>query len=441
MTKLIIDGGVPLHGSVRVGGAKNASYKIMIASLLADSPSRLLNLPQIADVQLTSEIIRSLGGQVEKRGERMLWLDPTSLDHDQLDPQVGESSRASTIFLPVLLAKFGRAIVPAPGGDKIGKRPLERHFDGLKALGAKIEIKDNQIHATLPQGKFQGANYHFVKNTHTGTETLLLAAVLAGGVTILENAAIEPEVIDLINFLNEMGAHIKQIKPRVFEIIGTNKLHGAIYKIMPDRNEVVSYACAAIATKGDIVVENAREGDLTAFLQKLSEIGAGYQVGDFGIRFFYYQPLQATDITTTIHPGFMTDWQPLWATLIAHCHGVSTIHETVMQSRFQYAQALSAMGAKLEIFQPPVDNPEKTYNFNLADDAADACHALKIYGPTQFQGGHFHIHDLRAGATLILAALSGSGQTTLENVEQIDRGYEKLDYRLCQLGAKIKRLK
>jgi UDP-N-acetylglucosamine 1-carboxyvinyltransferase len=440
MTKLIIAGGTPLYGSVRVGGAKNASYKIMVASLLAQTPSRLLNLPNIAEVEFTGNLIRTLGGQVEKKGERMLWLDPTNLNRHVISAKAGEFSRASTIFLPVLLSKFGHAQVPIPGGDKIGKRPLERHFDGLQALGAKISLQGQTITATLPKQHFYGTTYRFAKNSHTGTETLLLAAVLAHGTTILENAATEPEVQDLINFLNEMGGHIKLIRPRTYEIVGTPKLHGAIYKIMPDRNEVVSYAVAAIATKGDVVVENAREKDLLAFLHQLTLIGAGYEIGEFGIRFFYHQPLRATDITTQIHPGFMTDWQPLWATLISHAQGTSIIHETVMQNRFQYVSPLQQMGAQIEFFNPPVSNPEVTYNFNLSDEVKDTPHAIKIHGPTHFKSGSFTVHDLRAGATLILTALAAKGVTTLENVEQIDRGYEKLDSRLRQLGAKIKRI-
>ncbi len=440
MSKLIITGGTPLYGSVRVGGAKNASYKIMIAALLADSSSRLLNLPNISDVELTGQIINELGGQVSHCGERMLAIDPQNLNKQDLSGKFGKSSRASTIFLPVLLARFGQAKVPLPGGDKIGKRPLDRHFAGLQALGAHIEIKDDFIYASLPQKTFQGNTYRFLKNSHTGTETLLLAAVLAKGITVLENAAQEPEVLDLVAFLNTMGAKIEIAGPRMFRITGVDHLQGAIYKIMPDRNEVVSYACAAIATKGDIVVENARPDHLAAFLQKLADVGAGYQIGDYGIRFFYQGPLTATNISTAIHPGFMTDWQPLWATLVAHANGSSVIHETVMQNRFQYVDPLTKMGAKIEFFQPSVRRPDEVYNFNLADDNTRALHAIKILGPTNFQGGEFEIHDLRAGATLILAALSGQGKTILHNLEQIDRGYEKLDTRLRQLGAKIERV-
>lgn len=440
MEKFIIQGGNQLYGSVRVGGAKNASYKILLASLLANSPSRLLNLPQIAEVAFCADLISSLGGKVEQKGERMLAVDPSGLNKNYLDKQAGNFSRVSPMFLPILLAHFGEAQVPMPGGDKIGKRPLERHFAGLTALGAELEINNDVIKAKLPQKRFKATTYRFAKNSHTGTETILLASVLADGVTILENAAVEPEVVDLVNFLTAMGAHIRLIRPRTWEIHGTKSLHGAIYKIMPDRNEVVSYACAALATKGDIVVENARQTDLLAFCHALEEAGGGYQVGEFGMRFFYYQPLQATKIATNIHPGFMTDWQPLWAILMATANGTSQIHETVTQSRFQYSQPLEQMGVKLHRFAPKVAFPEKTYNFNLSDDTTDALHAIEITGPTNFIGGEFSVTDLRAGATLLLAGLVCPETTILHNIVQIDRGYEQLDRRLCQLGANIKRI-
>lgn len=440
MEKFIIQGGNQLYGSVRVGGAKNASYKILLASLLANSPSRLLNLPQIAEVAFCADLIRSLGGSVEQKGERMLAIDPSGLSKNTLSGNAGNFSRVSPMFLPILLSRFGEAQVPLPGGDKIGKRPLERHFAGLTALGAKLEINDQSIKAVLPQKQFKATTYRFAKNSHTGTETILLASVLADGVTILENAAVEPEVIDLVNFLVTMGARIRLIRPRTWEIHGTKNLHGAIYKIMPDRNEVVSYACAALATKGDIVVENARETDLLSFCHALEKAGGGYQVGEFGMRFFYHQPLTATNITTNIHPGFMTDWQPLWAILMATAHGKSHIHETVTQSRFQYSQPLEQMGVKLRLFAPAVSDPEKTYNFNLTDDTPGALHAIEIEGPTNFIGGEFAVSDLRAGATLLLAGLVCSETTVLHNIVQIDRGYEKLDERLRQLGANIKRV-
>jgi len=321
---LVIQGGTPLYGSVKVGGAKNASFKLMIASLLGSEENRLLNLPHIADVAMTMEIIRSLGAKAVYKGERALFIDARDLKKWQMDEKYGIKSRASTMFIPVLLGKFGRAKVPQPGGDKIGARPLERHWAGLEAMGAQIKQEAGWIEARAPHG-LHGTNYHFDKNTHTGTETLIMAAVLAKGMTVLENAAEEPEVDDLISLLNKMGARIRRRSFRTIEIEGVKKLHGAIHKVMPDRNEMVSYACAAIASGGDVIVENAKPELLQAFLQKLDEIGAGYEAGDYGMRFFYKGPLRPTDVVTQIYPGFMTDWQPLWATLICHAHGDSII--------------------------------------------------------------------------------------------------------------------
>lgn len=433
----VIEGGTPLRGSVRVGGAKNASYKLMIAALLAESESRLLNLPAISDVELVKRIINQLGASAEEAGEQTLFIRPEKLSSFTIDSNYGEASRASTLFLGPLLARFGQAAVPLPGGDKIGKRPLERHMDGLRAMGVELDQRDGMLLAKT--AGLRGTTYRFNKNTHTGTETLIMAAVLAKGSTILENSALEPEIDDLIRYLTAMGAKIRRRAFKVIEIEGVEKLHGAIHRVMPDRNEAVSYACAAIASKGDIVVENARQVDLVAFLDKLDEVGGGYEVGDYGIRFFYKQPLRAADVETEIHPGFMTDWQPLWATLVCHAEGVSVIHETVMQNRFQYVETLQQMGAKIELFNPEVAHPEHVYNFEWKDATDKDIHAIRIYGPTQFHGGEFVVHDLRAGATTMLAAISGSGTTILHNIEQVERGYQKIEEKLRQLGAKITR--
>lgn len=437
MASFHIIGGTPLKGSVRIGGAKNASYKLMIASLLADSESRLLNFSHISDVQTVGEIIQELGGKVHQAGERAIFINPSSLHSSVIDPTKGEQGRFSTMFLGPLLARFGQATVPAPGGDQIGRRPLDRHFEGLQALGVSITQQGNVFIAKT--NGLQGTHYKFQKNTHTGTETLIMAAARAKGKTVLENAAEEPEIDDLIEFLNEMGAHIRRRAHRVIEIEGVEKLHGAIHKIMPDRNEAVSYACAAIATKGDVIIENAQDKHLTAFLDKLEEIGAGYEVGKYGIRFYYKGELRAADITTEIEPGFMTDWQPLWATLATQCHGVSHIHETIMQNRFQYVDELIQMGAKIEKYQPEVAHPDKVYNFNIEDDKPDDLHAIKISGPTALRAGEFRVKDLRHGATLILAAMIAQGTSIIRDIEQVDRGYEKLDRRLRSMGAQIHR--
>lgn len=430
-----ITGGTPLHGSVRVGGAKNASYKLMIAALLGESESRLLNFSHISDVELVRDIINYLGGQAYEAGERAIFIDPTHLTSHQIKPEHGAQGRFSTMFIPALLHRFGRAEVPAPGGDKIGKRSLDRHFEGLRALGAEIEINNDMYVATT--NGLKGTTYRFAKNTHTGTETLLMAAVKAKGRTILENAAEEPEIDDLINLLNSMGAWIRRRPRRVIEIEGVDSLHGAIHKMMPDRNEVVTYACTAISTKGDIVVENANPEHLKEFLATLDNLNAGYEVGNYGIRFFYKGPLRATHITTTFEPGFMTDWQPLIATVLTQCHGTSTIHETIMANRFQYVDALKKMGAQIELYNPAVTHPEETYNFNLDEDSSEYYHAIKVTGPTELRAGEFEVVDLRHGATLVSAALAAQGTSKVYNIEHIERGYEKLDERLRSMGADI----
>lgn len=437
----IIHGGKPLYGSVRLGGAKNASYKLMIASLLAKGTSRLLNFSHIKDVAIVRSILEDLGAVTRNAGERTLLIATEGIQTHTVPHQYGSLARASTIFLGPLLARFCKASVPLPGGDAIGKRPLERHLEGLQALGAKIIINNATIEASC-DGRLKGATYRFAKNTHTGTETLIMAAVLAQGKTVLENAALEPEIDDLIEYLNAMGARIQRKAGRVIEIEGVETLHPAIYRIMPDRNEAVSYACAAISTGGDIIVENAIAKHLGAFLEQLEAAGAGYEMGKYGIRFYAKGKLRAVDIATAPHPGFMTDWQPLWAVLLTQAEGKSVIHETVSENRFQYVPDLQAMGAQVRLFNPPVANPQETYNFNLAENAggSDIFHALEITGKTPLHGGEFTIPDLRAGATLVLAGLVAHGTTTLHNVGQIDRGYEELDIRLRSMGAEIVRV-
>ncbi len=435
MAEFRVTGGTPLYGTVRIGGAKNASYKLMIASLLADDESRLLNFSQISDVHLVAKIIKYLGAKVTQAGERAIFINPNTLSSYKIDKAHGEQGRFSTMFIPALLHRFGQAEVPAPGGDKIGKRPLNRHFEGLKALGATIVLKDGMY---LAQTKgLVGTTYRFKKNSHTGTETLIMAGVKAKGTTILENAAQEPEIDDLISYLNNMGAKISREANRVIKIIGVEKLTGTIHKLIPDRNEAVSYACAAIVTKGDVIIQNARPEHLRAFLEVLDRIGGSYEIGNYGIRFYYKNKLKATNITTHIEPGFMTDWQPLMATLLTQCEGTSILHETIMANRFQYVDELIQMGAKIEKFNPKIDNPQEVYNFNLENDQPEFKHAIKITGKTPLTAGEFTVKDLRHGATLILAALVAQGTTIIKDIKHIDRGYEALDSRLRSMGAKI----
>lgn len=439
MAKFVIHGGKPLKGVVRVGGAKNSSFKLMIASLLAQGESRLLDISSISDVKTTKEVIKVLGGRVESPGKGTIFVNPDKIKIAKIPQKFGYKSRASIMFAGPLLARFGQAFLPFPGGDPIGKRPIERHLQGLKALGAKVKTSNSSIQLSCRQLK--GTRYHFVKNTHTGTETLIMAAVRAKGTTILENAALEPEVDDLIEFLNEMGAKIKRLPNRKIRIEGVRQLKGVIHKTIPDRNEVVSYACAALATKGDVIIENAEEKHLQAFLEKVKEAEGCFEIGCYGIRFWYQKPLKATDITTAPHPGFMTDWQPLWTTLMTQAKGASKVIETIHTNRLGFTRDLVKMGGKIELFNPKVRNPKKFYNFNLEDDRPEYFHAAKVTGPTPLKGMDLVIPDIRAGATLTLAALIAQGKSTLSGIEHIGRGYEDLDLRLKELGADIRRVK
>lgn len=438
MVQYTIHPSPPLHGSVRLGGAKNVSYKLMLAALLGESESRILNFSHISDVDLVRDAINSLGARAYNAGERTMFVDPANLNSWELGEQFGKGSRASTLFLPALLHKFGKGRVPLPGGDRIGKRPLDRHMESLEALGVTFTQHADYLEARAENG-LRGAHYRFAKSTHTGTENMLMAAAVAQGKTVIENAAEEPEIDDMIRFLNQMGAKIVRKPNRVIEIEGVSKLGSAIHRIMPDQNEAVSYAVAALLTKGDIIVENAQPQHMEAFLKALDEMGGGYEVGDYGIRFFYKGELTGTHVETQAHPGFKTDWQPLWAVLLTQAKGESTIHETVTAKRFQYVDALSAMGAKIELFQPEVSDPESVYSFNI-DELGATPHAMRVTGPTPLAPITYEVPDLRAGATILLAGLIASGPTTLTDEERhVERGYEAITQRLRSMGAIIDR--
>lgn len=436
MAKYIITGGVPLKGNVKIYGAKNVSFKIMLAAVLADEPSVISNICFIRDVIVVKRMLENLGAQVSIGENKTITVIGKDLNKTEVPSEFGPLTRASSMVLPVLLHRFKKAIVPLPGGDQIGARTLDWHLDGLRALGAKIAISNGLIQASAENGLI-GTSYKFTKNTHTGTETMILASCLAKGTTVLENAAQEPEINDLINFLNKMGADISRLGNRRLEIKGVDKLHGANWSIMPDQNEAVTFACAALATKGDVFVETARSDHMLAFLDKVNQAGGGYEITNGGIRVFYKQPLKATSVETSPYPGFKTDWQALWVTLMTQAQGESIVHERVFESRFGYTDYLKQMGAKIELFNPSVENPEEFYNFNLKDATENSFHAAKITGPTSLTASNLAVNDIRAGATLTLAALVANGQSVIDNIELIERGYENLEGRLGNLGANI----
>jgi UDP-N-acetylglucosamine 1-carboxyvinyltransferase len=345
------------------------------------------------------------------------------------------------MFLAPLLARLGKAIIPNPGGCRIGARPIDRIVDGLEKMGVKIQYdsKDGYFHALAPNG-LAATTYKFSKSTHTGTETMLLASVLAKGKTVLENAAEEPEVDELIGLLNKMGAKITREEPRIIVIEGVSSLHGAEFTIAPDRNEVVTFAVAALITEGDIFIKDIKRKGLEEFLELLESCGGGIEEKQSGIRFFYKGELKPSDVRTSFYPGFMTDWQGPWAVLMTKANGQSTIHETVYENRFTYVKELRKMGANIEFYKPEIVNPEDVYNFNIKDDKNKNIHAVKIFGPATLHNAALTIADLRAGASLVLAALAAKGESILFDIEHLDRGYEQFEQRLSALGASIKRV-
>jgi UDP-N-acetylglucosamine 1-carboxyvinyltransferase len=422
---------------VKIPGAKNAGFKLMIASLLSDEMSTLSNVPYIRDVVAVKKIIESLGSKVEFSDDTMQIC--CKLSDWKVPEELGVKSRASFMYLPVLLHRFGKGKVYLPVGDRIGERPINWFLQGLEKMGAKIKLGEGEVEAEAPQGLI-GCEYEFPKNSHTGTEALILAASLAKGKTRLENAAAEPEVGELTAFLNKMGAKIKRPRPREIEITGVNSLKGTVYKVMPDRNEVVTFSCMALGTRGEVEIENARTEDIQAFLKQVRAAGGGIKQNKNTLKVFYKNNLKPTRISTAPHPGFMTDWQSQWAALMTQATGESIIHETIFENRFSYVQYLSNMGAEIELFNPGVKDPQNLYNFEWNEETSKQMHAAKVFGPKTLHGSNLEVSDIRAGATLALAALMAEGKSEIEGIEHIERGYEDLEGRLEKLGAKIMRV-
>ncbi len=437
MTKYIVTGGTALKGKVTLHGAKNAGFKAMIAALLCDGVSEIENISLIGEIKTTTDVITCLGGKVSPCGGHCLKIDPTQLSSFDAPKSCGNKSRAGMMFVGPLLAKFGKAILPIPGGDKIGVRPIDRHLEGLESLGAKIELKNGLFHISTPNG-LHGGKFRFRKNTHTGTETLIMAAVKAKGTTILENAAEEPEIDSLIEFLNKAGAKIKRSFSRTISIDGVDELKGVKHKVIGDRNVAVTFACAALVTGGEVVIEGIDSQLINAFLTKINEIGGGVEIKNDSVKFYSKGVLKATNIVAAPYPGFMTDWQAVWATLMTQAVGVSQIQETIFENRFGYVANLVSMGAKIELFNPKINNPEEFYNFNLKDDTPENFHAARIFGPTSLIGKNLTVNDVRMGSTTILAGLVAKGKTVISDPgDQIARGYEDLVGKFRNLGANI----
>src|SRR3989344_507599 len=441
METFVIKGGTKLKGEMSVSGSKNVALKALVAACLTDEEVVIENIPLISDFMVMVDIIEELGGKVKIKGHTAI-VKIEKIKKTRISLEKAASIRTSVMFLAPLLARCGRAIIPNPGGCRIGARPIDRIVKGIKKMGASViyDSKDGYFYLTS-RDSMKSINYKFEKNTHTGTETLILSSVLTRGETILDNAAEEPEIDELINLLNLMGASVKRVNRRRIIINGVLKLHGAKFRIPPDRNEVVTFAIAAIITKGDIFIKDIDKKGLGEFLDILKKAGGGIEEKKEGIRFYYINGINPTDVTTSFYPGFMTDWQGPWLILMTQGEGISTIHETIYENRFGYVGELSKMGAQIELFNPVVRNPKKFYNFNFEDNKPEYKHAAKIYGPVDFHNAAINISDLRAGATLVLGALCANGESVVFGVEHLDRGYEDFDRRIKKLGGNIKRVK
>lgn len=439
MNKFVINGGKSLKGTTQVSGAKNVALKAIVAACLSSEKVVIENIPLIDDLSVMVEIIEELGGIIEIK-DHSAYIQMKEFGKTKVSLERAAEIRTSAMFMAPLLARKGEAVIPNPGGCRIGARPIDRTIEGLEAMGVKVEYKseDGYFYMSAPKG-LSGADYTFKKSSHTGTETLILAAVLAKGKTILRNAAQEPEIDELIEMLLKMGAKIKKSGERYIEIDGVKQLRGTKLRVGPDRNEIVTLAISALITKGDIFVKDAQSVDLSDFLGKMREVGAGIELKKDGIRFYYDQELKATSVETSIYPGFMTDWQGPWTVLMTQAKGESVIHERVYENRFGYVSELLKMGAKIKLFNPKVENPEEYYEFNIEDDVSSNLHAVKIEGPTKLHNAVVTVTDLRAGATLVLGALAAKGESVILEIHHLDRGYEKLDERLNALGAEIKR--
>lgn len=440
----IIRGGTPLKGTLKLLGAKNIALKVLVASLLYDTSIEFRNIPQLSDIKELVHLLKATGADVKVDGNDF-FIDPSTMNSHEVDLLHGSKIRVSFMLFAPFLHKFGEARIPNPGGCRIGARPIDRMVSLMEAFGVATEY-DNETgyyYAKVVGDRLKGADYTFVKKTHTGTELAIMFAAVAEGSSVIKNASLEPEIDDLINLLNVSGADIKRIGDEI-HVHGTAQLTSPTepYTIACDRNNAVTYAVLAIATKGDIFIEGADENLLKVFLSYLDKAQGGYEVKENGIRFFYKGDLQATDIMTEPEPGFMTDWQAPWAVLMTQAHGTSTIHETVFENRFGYAAELNKLGAHIEFYKPAVENPHELYQFDIKDEEAfkDAHQGIKIHGPSQLHSGVMKVTDMRAGATLIIGALAATGESFVVGASEVDRGYQDIDGRLATLGAHIKRV-
>lgn len=429
---IIINGGRPLAGRIEVKGAKNLVTKAMVASLLGNTPSELRGVPDISDVRVVKGLLEVHGVKVEHDVEAgILRLDPEGVESAHMvdiDAHAG-SSRIPILFCGPLLHRLGEAFIPDLGGCRIGDRPIDFHLEVLGSFGAVIEKLPSGIRMSAPDG-LTGTKISLPYPSVGATEQVLLTAVLAQGKTELSGAAIEPEIMDLINILQKMGAVIAVDTDRVIRIEGVSSLQGYDHKALFDRNEAASWASAALATGGDIFVGGAQQQEMLTFLNVFRKVGGAFEIHDEGIRF--YHPggdLKPVVVETDVHPGFMTDWQQPLVVALTKAQGVSIVHETVYEQRFGFVDALIKMGANIQIHSECLGGHPCRFG------QRNFLHSAVISGPTELHGADIEVPDLRGGFSHLIAALTAQGQSRVSNVGIISRGYGDFITKLRQLGA------
>ncbi len=417
LEKFVINGGRPLHGEVRISGAKNAAVAILPAVLLSDGPCVIENLPDISDVSTILKTMQSLGARIRMINKSTVEIDPRHVNSFVVSKKMAEGMRASSYFLGALLGRMLRARVAPPGGCDFGVRPIDQHIKGFEALGAKMTIENGMVDAKAMS--LTGCLIYLDVVSVGATINIMLAAAKADGLTIIENAAREPHIVDLANFLNSMGANIMGAGTGVIKIRGVKHLSGADYSIIPDQIEAGTYMAAAVATRGDILVTNVTPKHLESIIAKLRETGAEITEFDESVRVKMTRRPRKCNVKTMPHPGFPTDMQPQIAAVLSIADGTSIITEGVWDSRFRYVEQLTFMGADIQV---------------------DGKMAV-ITGVEKLKPSPVRAVDLRAGAAMIIAGLSAEGTTEIEEIDHIDRGYENVVEKFSALGADIKRVK
>lgn len=416
MSKFIIQGSKNLQGEIEVYGAKNAAMKMISASILILGKVTLENVPDISDVQRIIDILVKNGAEISRK-DHTLEIDTTNLIDKNPDAVLVKKFRGSIVLIGPYLSRFGKISIPQPGGCQIGSRPISTHLEAFKKVGAEVKYNDNFNHLKI--SKNLGGLIILEEASVTATENIIMSQVIGGQQTVIENAATEPQIADLINFLNKAGAKISGAGTRTIKIQGVDRLNPVSYIVMPDPFEAATFICMAIATNSKIKVSHCKTNDLYPFLDIIKEMGVKFELGEDYVLILSSENLKPAEITTDIHPGFSTDMQAPIGLVLTQAHGESQIKEKLFENRLGYLKELVDMGAKVEF----LSNQEAV-----------------ITGPTVLQGRRIESLDLRAGATMIMAGLAAEGQTIITNAEIVDRGYEQIETRLRRIGAKIERV-